>query len=163
MFSAFSSKIGRYLSPFLRWPLDDGVSVGVLPQPLLRPFDKLVQSFALFITLQRGLTLFPLHPQLGVHAVTIDGHGVQPLLLQQGKTVYDGKELADVVCAPHWSIVIYPFSRALLHSPLLHLAGIARTGCINGNGRLSPHPPWREGVVTLLGCSFIGRDTTPSL
>ena len=33
--------------------------------------------------------------------------------------------------------------------------------------RPSPHPPYREGVVTLFGCFLIsipiGRDTTPSL
>ena len=76
MFSSFSSKIGGYLSPFLRGPLDDGVLVGVFSEPFLCTFDKLVEGFALFVTLQCGLALLPLHPQLRIHTVTVNGHGV---------------------------------------------------------------------------------------
>ena len=100
-----SSEISRYLSPFFRWPLDDGVLIGVVLQPCLCPFDKLIQGFTLLVPLQGGLALLPLHPQLCIHAVAVDGHGVQSLLFQQGKSMHDCQELPDVVRAPYRAIV----------------------------------------------------------
>ena len=103
------SEVGRHLAPLLGFPLYDRDGDAVALEPCLGTFDELEELFGLFIALELGLAAFLAYPTDGCAAIAIDGH-LEPLLVEHGQSVYDGKKLSDVVGAVHGAKVEYLLS-----------------------------------------------------
>ena len=69
---SFSSEIGRNLAPLLCFPFKDRDGYGVGAEPVFGTGDDLIELLGLRSTLQFGLALLLVNPELGIHAVAID-------------------------------------------------------------------------------------------
>ena len=129
----FSSEIGRNLAPLLSFPLYDGDGDAVCLEPRFGTFDELKELLSLFSTLEQGLARLLAHPTDSRAAIAIDGH-LEPLLVEHGQGVYDGKKLANVVGAMHGAEVEDLLAIAEVYTTVLHRARITATRGIYGKG-----------------------------
>ena len=87
--------------------------------------------FGLGVTRQFGFAFFLFYPVDGVYAVTVDGH-VETFLFQQGKSVDNGEEFADIVGSIHRPEVKDFLTAGDVYSPVLHGTGISAAGGVYG-------------------------------
>ena len=128
------SEVGWYLAPFLGFPLEDRDGDIVGAKPILGTGDNLVELFGLWSALQLGLALFLGHPELGIHAITVDGLVGDASLCHQGKGMDDGKKLADIVGAVDRTIVENLCTSLKINALVFHWTGISGAGCIHSPG-----------------------------
>ena len=87
--ASLSSKVSGYLTPVISVPLEERVRETIVLQPGFSTVDEIEQRLVLRSRRQRCLGFTLGGPDDGSTAVAVHGHG-QPLLLQQGHSVYDG-------------------------------------------------------------------------
>ena len=128
-----SSEICGNLAPFTGHPCLHPIRIGVGLQPLLGSLYNLVKLCCLLITLQRRATSFFSDPCPCSIAVGIDrkSHSV---LLHQCQTMYNGKELADIIGAIDWTETEHLLSRRDMYPPVFHPAWIATASSIHTEG-----------------------------
>ena len=127
----FSSEIGRNLAPLLGFPLHDGDGDAVCLEPRFSSFDELEEFLGLIIALEQGLAAFLTYPADGRAAIAVDGH-LEPLLVEHGQGVYDGKKLANIIGAVHGAEVEDLLAVAEVYTTVLHGTWVATAGGIYG-------------------------------
>ena len=128
------SEVGWNLAPFLGFPLEDRDGDIVGAKPILGTGDNLVELFGLWSALQLGLALFLGQPELGIHAITVDGLVGDASLCHQGKGMDDGKKLADIVGAVDRTIVENLCASLKVDALVFHRTGVSRTSGIHCPG-----------------------------
>ena len=129
----FSSEIGWNFAPLLGFPFHNGDGDAVCLEPRLGTFDKLEKLLGLFGALKLSLATLLAHPTDSRAAIAVDGH-LEPLLVEHGQGVYDGKKLANVIGAVYGAKVKYLLAIAEVYATVLHRARVAATRGIYGKG-----------------------------
>ena len=149
---SFTAEVGGNFTPFLGFPLDNGVAVVVGLKPILGTGYDLKKLLRLRRALQLGLALTLRDPKDGIVGVGIDGFVVQALIPAKGEGMNDGKKLSDVIGAMNRAIMEYTVARLQIDGLIFHRTRIARAGRIH-SPRISPyfHRQGKYGVVAVVG------------
>ena len=133
-FSSFPAKVSRYLPPVLRWPFDDRVGVPIVLEPSLSPLYELIELLRLGRASERcAASLLP-HPQLSVDTVAVDGHGVQPPLLEQSQTMNNGQKFPNIVRAVDRAKVKNLLARSQIDTTIFHRPRITAASGVDSYG-----------------------------
>ena len=129
----FSAEVGGYFAPVVGVPLADlgGVTIGA--EPVLGAVDIVPQFGGGGILWELAFTHFLPHPRESIDRVGVDNL-VEMVFLQIAEAMNDGKELADIVGALGCLIMEDTRTRGDIDALILHHAGIAAAGRIDGEG-----------------------------
>lgn len=146
------AEVGRDFAPLACFPLDDGNMYGVLTEPQLGTGDDVVEAGGVGVALQLSLAMLLLNPEDGIVRVAVDDLVRDTLFLHECQRMDDGQKLPDVIRAVEWSEVEDRGSCREIDTLVLHRAGVAGTGGVNGP-RVGAYL-WVQrqyGVVTVVG------------
>ena len=101
----FPTEVGRYLTPFLSLPLDDGITEIVGLEPVFGSGNNLKELLRLWRALQLCLALPLRHPENGIVTVGIDGFIGQALLPTKGEGMDNRQELANIISTMNGAVM----------------------------------------------------------
>ena len=104
----------------------------VVAKPFLSSLDEVISLCGLRCAFKFCLAFLVIDPQDGILRIAVHLH-VPTLLLDKGKRMDNGKELANVVGSADRTVMEQPLFVAQIHPLVFHWPRVATAACIDGN------------------------------